>query len=403
MRIQYLLIPAILAMLVGPMQLSPISSVVAKGIRAEKKNDVLFRRAILKKRQGQYDEAKQILLDLYEKDQENRVAYMLGRLYMDPYWDKANPYNAIVYFRKVVTMGGLLYATAAKGQLMGLYTQVQRYHKVLPIMDEFVALDNVPALFLYSWYYGNGLGVKMDLKKAVQYAEKALALNSQELGPFQLGFLHYIASYYYQSLDDRKALSHAQKSVRLGFRSAHYVLGNLKLGTANIAKDDRAALKHYLEVTKRPKEPYYADSLYAVAYLYVYGDAKIVDVKKAVSYAQKAYDAGAMQASILLGMFYEQGIGVTVDGAKAQAYYNDCLRYYPNEQVCHMQLGKMFLTGQGVSRNEQEFLKHMNILVQQNNPQAMLELARFYQNKEKHKSDFYFSMACENGLEEACR
>ncbi|GBC22531.2 kinase-like domain-containing protein [Rhizophagus irregularis DAOM 181602=DAOM 197198] len=127
-------------------------------------------------------------------------------------------------------------------------------------------------------FYGIGIGIKKDVKKAFYWYEKA-ANNGNIVAMYNLG-------HYYKDGDDVK-------------------------------KDYNKAFKLF----KQSAEGGYSNGITMLGYCYFNGIGIEIDVRKTFELYQKSADLGNMVAQYNLGVTYENGSGITKDIDKAIYWY----------------------------------------------------------------------------------
>ncbi|RKM56825.1 sel1 repeat family protein [Butyrivibrio sp. CB08] len=110
------------------------------------------------------------------------------------------------------------------------------------------------------------------------------------------------------------ALKAYEMSVSKGYLKAMTALGNIYLKT----EDYDQAYKWYLEAAIASEDK---EAVFNIALMYHDGDYLKQDRDKALRMFEHAYEMGCERASYYLGMYYENGIGVSIDQRKALEYY----------------------------------------------------------------------------------
>ncbi|MGE6362164.1 tetratricopeptide repeat protein [Psychrobacter glacincola] len=150
-------------------------------------------------------------------------------------------------------------------------------------------------------YYG-GTGVRQDLPKAIQWAEKPARQGNAE-ALFVMGMMH-------TQKNDTKAFEFYLQSANQGYPSAQYELSLMYEKGIGVKQDNAKAFEWYL----------------------------------------KSANQGNSQAQSNLGAMYDQGIGVQQDYAKAFEWYTRSASQ--GDARAQFNLGRMYHFGKGVQQDD---------------------------------------------------
>ncbi len=100
-------------------------------------------------------------------------------------------------------------------------------------------------------------------------------------------------------------------------------------------KEDEALTK-YLELEKQGDVEVY----YYLAQFYANSNSKYFNLDKQIEYLQKGYEVGESECILVLGEYYEKGIGVKNNNKKAEELYK--LAIAKNQKLGYFFLGKLY-------------------------------------------------------------
>ena len=187
---------------------------------------------------------------------------------------------------------------------------------------------------------------------------------------------YYLGRMYRDGLgvksDDAKALDFAQRGAYRGNPLAENLLGNLLLGGRGTKQDDEKALGWYLRAADHGN-PWGAHN---AGFMLENGrGVKTPDVARAVTYYLRAADDGVPPAGNALGNLYRNGKGVPQDFAQAYRWFRWAAdRGDGNAQVS---LGTLYATGQGVARDDSRAFELYRRAADQNNAMGMNNVGYF--------------------------
>lgn len=131
---------------------------------------------------------------------------------------------------------------------------------------------------------------------------------------------------------------------------------------------------------------------------------EVKDYKIAFEYYKKAADQGYLTAQRELGLFYENGRGVTKSIEEAFKYYR--LAADQGDPIAQYCIGNLYQWGKGVEQSKEESLKYYRVSADQEYGPALIELAHYYGSEElkDYKKSFeYYKIASDHGYPEAQR
>jgi len=189
---------------------------------------------------------------------------------------------------------------------------------------------------------------------------------------------YYLGRMYRDGLgvksDDAKALDFAQRGAYRGNPLAENLLGNLVLAGRGTKQDDEKALGWYLRAADHGN-PWAAHN---AGFMLESGRGlKSPDVTRAITYYLRAIDDGVPPAGNALGNLYRNGKGVAPDVNQAFRWYRWAAeRGDANAQVS---LGTMYATGQGAPHDDARAFELYRRAAEQNNAMGMNNVGYFYE------------------------
>ena len=179
---------------------------------------------------------------------------------------------------------------------------------------------NVEAMIKVGGMYFSGEGVKQDRRKGLEYFEKAAAKGHKEVQGL-VGWMYFLPTnginqnykkareWFEKYVAQAKTDEEKGMFVMLGFMY-EYGLG--------VKKDSSKARELYQKAPSIKPEEVFG----TLAYFYLTGKFGIKeDYKKALEYAQKGAALNDASSLCIIGVMYENGIGVTENMNKAIDYY----------------------------------------------------------------------------------
>jgi TPR repeat protein len=189
---------------------------------------------------------------------------------------------------------------------------------------------------------------------------------------------YYLGRMYRDGLgvksDDAKALDFAQRGAYRGNPLAENLLGNLLLAGRGTKQDDEKALGWYLRAADHGN-PWAAHN---AGYMLESGRGlKSPDITRAITYYLRAIDDGVPPAGNALANLYRNGKGVAADVNQAFRWYRWAAeRGDPNAEVS---LGNMYATGQGAAHDDVRAFELYRRAAEQNNAMGLNNVGYFYE------------------------
>ena len=244
-------------------------------------------------------EKARLMLEELAQREDPQTLNMLGVLYRDGIGVPADREKAVSYFEQSIALGYIesysklayLYGFDAQGNV----TDEKRYIEILMKGAEYEVVSCLRDLAVA---YNNGIGVKRNHKQALRWAEKAA--QSGDVSSYHL----LGCTYYYGTdgipADESKAWQYLMQGKRRISGLCCYQLGRMC--------QDGFGQDGY---TKKDCIPFYEEAVTlgdvtndaAVRLYKIYSDGKLTakNMKKAVSYLQKAADNNYPEACLLYG------------------------------------------------------------------------------------------------------
>jgi len=278
---------------------------------------------------------------------------MVGLAYMYGHGKGVSPSykNAMKYYRLAADKGH----PHAQYRLAREYEQGKKggdLNEAINLYKKAALKGHASALYYLGSIYSRPENELYDIKKSIEYYEKAAALNhytesnwSTALGSlthmFQYGKgvnasnktrIQYInealnrkdvagyeaaGDYYYYRDNNTKAIHLWEKAAELGSeRSTNrliYLYGKMRKENGN----DNFENFEPKEDLRKP------DQLFNIGYRFHFGKGVVPDIDKAISYYQRAAESGSARALNILGGIYEYHPKVIQNYGKAIKYFND--------------------------------------------------------------------------------
>jgi len=247
-----------------------------------------------------------------------------------------------------------LYKKAADRNPEASYRISEIYSRLLPdsLQDSKAAFEyllksyedgRLESANLIAYFYKEGIGVKKDSLKTIEYLEKPSGKAEAEC--------KYNHSQIIFGKDTLKAVSLLKEASDLHYPMALYTYGTLHFTDEVIPKDLGKGEKLLIEAADSGN----VNAQSMLAGMYVYGDYLKKDSEKGFKYATMAAKQGDAECMCLLGYCYGTGQGVVKDDNKAFFWFNksaelDHPRGVYNKGVC-------VLNGIGTIQNSEEGIK----------------------------------------------
>jgi hypothetical protein len=208
-----------------------------------------------------------------------------------------------------------------------------KYQEAKTLAEAAAANGDGPAHTLLGQMYEQGLGVPLDLSKAVEHYAKGAALGDVH-SQFSLGVL----------LAEGRGIKENKKQAADFFELA-------------------AAKNH-------------AVAIYNLSLIYVEGFSRPQDFEKAAQLMEQAANLDYAPAQYDLAAFYKEGRGVPRDEAKVAYWLGRAAESgLPNAEL---EYGIMVFNGKGVPKNEKAGLEFLRLSAEKGNPVAQNRMARAY-------------------------
>lgn len=353
------------------------------------------------------EENYKVASSLYEKSQDTRAQVRLGKMYLNGTGKNKSEILAKTYFQKAAHKGdadGKYYLGLMKfrGQGAGKPDLKEAF-------DDFTAateLHHPKALFRLGIIEQFGIGIKQSYKDAKESYEKAIVGSDSYYARqnplktlFQFGRIkshgaaeanssYYLGGLYKQGLGVEvnldKALELWERAAILGHKEAAYKVGKLSFKEWNNKKDEKLAIsaKNYLEqanfltksysIKHKNVESPHIDALYLLGNMYEMGVGCLKNTQIATSYYVEAALAGHISAQFKLGRFYEEVLKSLKDSDLTEAK-EDILKCYTGAaqkgsveaQLALFEL--YYKNAEGPSEDLDNAFEHLNNLCKSNN------------------------------------
>lgn len=198
------------------------------------------------------------------------------------------------------------------------------------------------AMTLLGELYRQGLGVKQDLKKALEWYHLASDLNNREAA-FSLGLAYYHGEGCEKNLQEAKGFF--EQAAQQGHSAALYNLGTLALETT--PPDRQQALVYFQQAASQGDK----EAQWALGLMYKGGEGGIEkNLFQAVKYLQESADQDFVPAQIELGIMLFNGQGVARNESKAAHYFLKAAQ--KNNPVAQVRLARLLMLGRGIGKDK---------------------------------------------------
>lgn len=202
---------------------------------------------------------------------------------------------------------------------------------------------NGAAAYYLARMYRDGLGVRSDPARALEWAEKGAA-HGNALAQNMVGLLRDARGV--SVADDKAALAAWLEAAGQGLAWGAFNAGYFLEAGRGVARPDPVRAFEYY---RRAADDGNAAAGNAIGDLYRAGRGVPQDLNRAIAWYRWAADRGSAAAELTLGYLYANGQGVPVDDARAVALYERAARQ--NLPGALNNLGFMYEQGRGVTRN----------------------------------------------------
>ncbi len=190
--------------------------------------------------------------------------------------------------------------------------------------------------------YRDGIGVRQDTLKAIEYFKKSIEFKSPAIAYCNLANIYFGG--YNIPRDLNESAKYAEYGTKLNQPGCMNVLANvLIIGNVQIPTDYKRAF----ELAQRSHELGYANGSNTLGFMYRDGLGVPVDYQIALKYFNQAVERGSFNALVSLGRAYFEGLGVPKDITKADQYFK-------------MAQTKMNYLGPGTKAYLQNYLDNQN-------------------------------------------
>ena len=369
-------------------------------------NEALFQKGAKAWYEQDWEKTRPIFLRL-DRLGDPRAAYVIGKIHQQTDWFSHNPLKSYTYLQKALASG----AFAAEPLYRDLRDQAIKVHKLddaYAYAQKAAQSQSAPSLIALASFYQFGIGTDRNLAKASQILHSVFPSRENELTPEQREAGYESMVLVHMKIDRYVALEYAEKLMPFKNKNALLWRGILYGFGETIPRNERDA-KQYLEIVRGlPDSRVHGAGLYYLGRLYERAGSSLQNEPLAYRYFQKALKAKYYPALVYLGEMTEHGRGVPADPYKASLFYTDCLELAPEIAHCAYNLGVLYKEGKGVDKNQNAFLRLMEMSAQQRHAKALMQLAHYYDFAPREKRNFakarsYWQEACALGESYACK
>jgi TPR repeat protein len=309
--------------------------------------------------------------------------YHLGVIYNLGFGKKRDPEKALELYRKAAENR----VAGAQFELGAIYyggLGVEKDYRLAFALFQKAALQKHPkAQYNLALMYSQAQGLKRDLKESLKWLDQAMENADFDFGPKVYSDQKIIKHLLDEGLpsdfdpDDIKAKAEA------GDAKAQYHLAMIYEVGIGFPPDRPASLRWFQEAAKKEV----VGAQFKMGSYYHSGGPKIdPDLRKAVEMTFKAAKQGNLFAKHNLGIFYQDGIGVTRNPQEAIKWFREAAEGGFGEAQNH--LGYCYDGGLNVVQDKQAAIKWYSLSAKQGHARALSNLASKYMSGEGVEKDF---------------
>ena len=234
------------------------------------------------------------------------------------------------------------------------YVHALAYYQAVEKLDDWVACFNMGLIYHY------GYDVEKDLSSALHYYKKADKLSPKSPNiNLQLGWLYQERKDYTLMLEVFTKYGNNNPDIENQLGLAYWQ----GLGTR---KDLKVAYNHFKKATAKNQQ--YCYNMAALC-------REMGKDSEFYQYACKAEKAKHHLSDILMGVAYKDGIGVRLDGKRAESYLQNAVSLNKNNTAALYNLAELYKDHFGYIDKAYEFYKAAADL---NHPASCVEIAKMY-------------------------
>ncbi|KAH3745275.1 calmodulin-dependent protein kinase [Pelomyxa schiedti] len=310
-----------------------------------------------------------------EEQNNPKMFRMLGEFYMRGQGTDPDPIKGRQYFHKAADAGSV----SALWDLANCYFTgrgglPRDVAKSIPFLQRGADSGDSNAMYILGNCFLGGMEVAEDPSKAASLFQKAADLGLAD-ACVDLGELYIQGTGV--PIDEKKAISLFQKAVndpKVGWQ-AQLNLSDFYLGGLHGVKQDVKKGLSYLDKAVQKGD---ASGLFRMARCYDLGQGVERNVKKAIKLYQKSVEGGCVTAMYGLSEHYMKGAGVPLDKAEAISLLQQCVQ--KNDRQGLWRLGRCYDTGEGVEKNSSKAVELYQRAVGRGCSVAMCNLSEHYMN-----------------------
>jgi TPR repeat protein len=214
--------------------------------------------------------------------------------------------------------------------------------------------------FLAQCYY-DGVGVKQDYAKAVNWCRKAAEQGDSDA--------QYSLGYCYENgegvkPDAGEAAGWYRKAAEQNNSDGQYALGECYYNGVGVKQDYAEAVNWY----RKAAEQKHAYAQYNLGYCYENGEGVTRNVAEAVSWYRKAAEQDTPDGQYALGECYYKGLGVKQDYVEAVNWYRKAAEQGMAD--AQYRLGEVYEKGSGVEKSHEEAMNWYRKAAEQGHVEA---------------------------------
>lgn len=328
--------------------------------------------------------------DLYNNiDKINTIHFLYEGIYICP--TEANEsekdfsmYNSLIQVKKYISL--IFFYIGQKFYYENNFIKARFFYEISAQQNNYYS-------YVLGFLYENGIGIKQDLLKAVEY----YALSSEKnnyMARFNLGF------FYLKGIGIQKNYQKAIECFQLAYEHipiALIFLGRIFTNGLGVAKDFPKA-KYYYELAAEKNIP---DAYNSLGKMYFFGQGVEKNYATAKFYFEQAAKYVHSDALCYLGHFYEMGYGAKQDFPKAIMFYKSSARQKNSDAF--VRLGQLYYYGRGVDRDIMKAIKYYKYAAKLDNANAFFLLGEEYLNTfHNYQKAIKYYTKCSNIHEETC-
>lgn len=308
-----------------------------------------------------YKKAYKYLSKAADIGNENAIESLADMYYFGFYVDE-DKNKAFKLYRESIKLGNTdLYYKLGK-----IYEDEGKHKAAINYYKKGHESNDVRATQKLGVMYYNGEIVEKDVKKSLEYMEKA----SKEKAPHAL----YVMGIAYLNSDKEKGINYLKESYKLGsIHAAEALASELLIEVLNDKKIDE---KELLEYIKKSMDEGLEDGIYYYGLVNAYGIGVKKSNEEAFKYFKIAAEKGCEKAIIKIANWYKHGVYVRANPYEAITWYKKAAEKFNSEAIAS--IVEIYEKGIGMEPDYKRAFEGAKLLREANVVEGNLKLAYYY-------------------------